>query len=59
MSATALVHRTAAHTARRRPAAIVYCDGSVGTTDGTTANGLDRAAIDRRRDRRSALRRAA
>lgn len=42
MSDPAFTNRTAAHTAGRRPRAIVYCDGHFGTNDGKTANGLVR-----------------
>jgi uncharacterized NAD-dependent epimerase/dehydratase family protein len=42
MSELPITNRTAAHTAGRRPRAIVYCDAQLGKIDGKTANGLVR-----------------
>jgi len=42
MSDPARPNHPAAHTADRRPRAIVYCDGHFGAIDGKTANGLVR-----------------
>lgn len=42
MSESAITNHTAAHTASRRPRAIVYCDANFGDIDGKTANGLVR-----------------
>ncbi|MGA9278068.1 DUF1611 domain-containing protein [Ilumatobacter sp.] len=42
MSESATTNRSAAHSAGRRPRAIVYCDANFGMIDGKTANGLVR-----------------
>jgi uncharacterized NAD-dependent epimerase/dehydratase family protein len=42
MSDSPATNRAAAHTAGRRPRAIVYCEANLGETDGKTANGLVR-----------------
>jgi len=42
MSESSITNRAAAHSAGRRPRAIVYCDTQLGEIDGKTANGLVR-----------------